>query len=119
MRRLIFASVVSLSLAGCAIQPRGPVVSHVVERFEGRHDGLIQREVWKDDAFTRGIFLLTDPSLTGVEITHSNITELGGCSHFKAGRAGITVDTNSAAIIGAGGTAAGNVLGAAVKAAAK
>ena len=102
--------------SACAIQPRGPVVSHSVEQFAGRRDGLTYREVWKDDAFTRGIFFFTDPSLVGVKIWHTNQTALGGCSHFSAGNAGVTVDS---AGIAAAGTAVGNVVGAAVKTAVK
>ena len=109
----------ALCLAGCAIQPRGPVVGKTVETFAGRADGLISREVWTDDAFGRGIFFFTDPSLVGVKIWHTNQTALGGCSHFQAGAAGIMVDSNVVPAIGAAGTAVGNIIGAAAKSAVK
>ena len=106
-------------LSACAIVPRGPVVSHTIERFSGRADGLISREVFRDKTFTRGFYFFTDPSLSSINAWHTNQAALGGCSHFTAGGAGIVVDPNTAAIIGAAGTAAGNIIGAAAKSAVK
>jgi hypothetical protein len=111
--------VLFLLAAGCAIAPRGPKVSHTVEDFTGRSDGLVHREVWKDDAFGHGIYVFTDPALANVKVWHTNQAALGGCSHFQAGSLTIMVDSNTAPIIGAVGTATGNILGAAAKAAVK
>lgn len=109
----------AIVFSGCAIQPRGPVVSHTIEYYAGRKDGLVRREVWKDDAFTRGIFFFADPSLTAVKVWHTNQTALGGCSHFEAGAASIVVSSNLVPAIAAGGTAVGNIVGAAAKSALK
>ena len=122
-REFFLAALLLCALAlipACAIQPRGPVVSHTVETFSpGRSDNLVTREIWRDDAFTRGIFFFTDPSLTAVKVWHTNQTALGGCSHFQAGSAGIVVDSNLVPAITATGTAVGNVVGAAAKSAVK
>jgi hypothetical protein len=106
-------------LAGCAIGPRGPVVSHELRCYEGRADGLVREERWKDAAGLRAFYLFTDPSAQNIVAWHTNQVALGGCSHFSAGSVTIKVDTNTAAIIGAGGTAAGNIIGAAAKTAIK
>jgi hypothetical protein len=108
--------------SGCAIAPRGPKVSRTItdittEKFSSRPDGLVWREAKRvtkieDGAFTRGWYFFTDPSLHMVCAWHTNAAELGGGSRFMAGGAGIMVDSNTAAILGAAGTAAGNVAGA-------
>jgi hypothetical protein len=46
---------------------------------------------------------------------HTNQSSLGGGSVFSAGTVTITVDTNTAAVIGSAGTAVGNIIGAAAK----
>jgi hypothetical protein len=46
---------------------------------------------------------------------HTNQSALGGGSVFSAGTVTITVDTNTAPIVGATGTAVGNIIGAAAK----
>jgi hypothetical protein len=109
-----------LALAGCAIQPHGPVVQHTVKTyFPGRPDHLAAEETWKDNAFSRGLFLFADPELSTVTVWHTNQSALGGCSHFSAGSVAIHVDTNLVPAISATGTAAGNILGATVKSAVK
>jgi hypothetical protein len=99
--------------------PCGPVVSHELRCYEGRVDGLVREERWKDAAGLRAFYLFTDPSAQNIVAWHTNQAALGGCSHFSAGSVTIKVDTNTAAIIGAGGTAAGNIIGAAAKTAVK
>jgi hypothetical protein len=120
---LVFAFLVFLCgfflLTGCAIPPSGPVVSHTIHRYEGRPDGLIAVEEWRDKAFSHGWYLFVDPTMQNINTWHTNQAALGGCSYFSASSVTITVDTNTAAIIGAGGTAAGNIIGAAAKAAVK
>ena len=110
-----------LLLAGCAIVPRGPVVERTItETFTGRPDGLTKRVTkLSDEAFTRGLYFFSDPSLQMLCSWHTNATELGGGSRFMAGTFGITVDTNLVPAITATGTAVGNVVGAAVKTAVK
>jgi hypothetical protein len=106
-------------LCGCAILPRGPIASHSEEHFSGRADGLILRERWTDESFTRGRYFLADPDLSKLTFIHSNQPALGGGSFFSCGTLSVVVDSNTPAIISAGGTAVGNVVGAAVKTAVK
>jgi hypothetical protein len=106
-------------LAGCAIVPRGPIVTHTVERFEGRADGLIFKEERKDAAFTRGMYFFADPKVSALYGWHTNQSALGGSSFVTFGAMTIVTDTNLVPAIAAGGTAVGNVVGAAVKTAVK
>jgi hypothetical protein len=115
----VLSVLCAIGFCGCAIAPRGPIVSHTIDRFSGRLDGLIYHETWQDKTFTRGYYLFADPNLMALKAWHTNQTALGGCSHFQCGSISITVDTNTAAIVSAGGTAVGNVVGAAVKTAVK
>ena len=111
--------ICGLLLAGCAVPPSGPVVSHSIERFEGRSDGLVCKETWRDKAFTHGWYLFADPAMQSVHAWHTNQAALGGCSHFDAGSVTIVVDSNLVPAITAAGTATGNIIGAAVKTAVK
>jgi len=63
--------------------------------------------------------VLTDPAVQQMTALHTNQAALGGGSLFSAATAAVTVDTNTAAIVGASGTAVGNVIGAAAKSAVK
>jgi hypothetical protein len=117
--RLCVFALIALCLAGCAVPPSGPIVSHTIRHYAGRPDGLIAEEVWRDKAFSHGWYLFADPAMQSVHAWHTNQAALGGCSHFDAGSVTIAVDTNTAAIIGAGGTAAGNIIGATAKSAIK
>lgn len=109
----------ALCASGCAIVPRGPKVSHTVEFFTNRADGLIGREVWRSDSISRGLYFFDDPSGASLCFWQSNPPALGGGSRFMAGNIGITVDSNLVPAITATGTAVGNVVGAAVKTAVK
>jgi|SRR6516164_3110095 hypothetical protein len=106
-----------LLVTGCAAPHRAAVTSHEVRVYRGREDGLVSVEVWTDTEKGGGCFFLTDPSVTGLVAIHTNQTALGGGSQFMTGQASISVDPQTGAIIGAVGTAAGNVIGAAAKAA--
>jgi hypothetical protein len=117
MKRLICSIAVPLAcfLCSCACPHRTAEASHEVESFSGRPDGLMRRERWRDREKGGGQFLFTDPSVQTMVARHTNQTSLGGGSVFSAGTVTITVDTNTAPIIGATGTAVGNIIGAAVK----
>jgi hypothetical protein len=106
-------------LCSCACPHRKAEATHVVESFAGRVDGLIHRETWRDAETGGGEFVFTDPAAGQLFAAHTNQTALGGGSVFSTGTVTITVDTNTAPIIGAAGTAAGNIIGAAAKAAVK
>jgi hypothetical protein len=110
---------------GCAAPRRAAVTKHimpkhVIREYSGRRDGLVREEIVSGEKFIDkegggGIFLLTDPAVQGLVATHTNQPALGGSSMFMTGTAAITVDPQTTAIIGAVGTAAGNIIGAAAK----
>jgi len=105
--------------SSCACPHRKAESSHVVERFAGRPDGLLQRETWRDSEQGGGEFVFTDPAAGQLFAAHTNQSALGGGSVFSAGTVTITVDSNTAPIVGAAGTAVGNIIGAAAKTAVK
>ena len=63
--------------------------------------------------------LFADPHASAVSSTKQNQATLGGSHTFATGDYASVVDTNTAAIVGAAGTAIGNVIGAAANSAAK
>jgi hypothetical protein len=106
-------------LSGCACPRREALTTHTVEEFRNREDGLVWRESWKDTESGGGFFLLADPTVQSMSAIHTNQSALGGGSVFQAGSLTIVVDTNTDKVIGAVGTAAGNIIGAAAKTAVK
>lgn len=106
-------------LAGCACPHRKAVACRTVELFEHRTDGLVRRESWRDQEGGGGFFLFTDPTVQAMTALHTNQSALGGGSAFVAGPMALVVDTNLIPAIAAFGTAAGNVIGATIKSAAK
>jgi hypothetical protein len=113
-----FVSLVSI-LSGCASSHRASKTTKTVEWFQDRQDGLVERITFLDKEAGGGVFLLTDPKVSAMSAIHTNQDALGGGSMFSAGQLGIIVDTNTAQILNAAGTATGNVIGAAAKAALK
>jgi hypothetical protein len=111
---LNFAVLVSL---GCSCPHRRAQTSDTMEWFAGRSDGLVARQTRRDSEGGGGLFLFSDPAVQSMLALHTNQSALGGGSAFSAGAVTITVDTNTAPIIGAAGTAVGNVIGAAAKSA--
>jgi hypothetical protein len=109
----------SLIVAGCACPHRRAETTRTVETYDGRDDGLIERETWRDSEAGGGLFLFTDPAVQSLAAFHTNQTALGGGSSFVTGNMTVLVDTNTGQIIGATGSAVGNVIGAAAKAAVK
>ncbi len=105
--------------SGCACPNRRAEASHVIETFAGRPDGLMSRETWRDSEQGGGQFVFTDSAAGQLFAAHTNQSALGGGSVFSAGTVTITVDTNTPDIIGATGTAVGNIIGAAAKTAVK
>ena len=103
----------------CACPHRKGESTHVVETFADRPDGLLRRETWSDSEQGGGEFLFTDPTAGQLFASHTNQSALGGGSVFSAGTVTITVDSNTAPIVGAAGTAVGNIIGAAAKTAVK
>lgn len=119
----LIGMITMIFCGGCASLPRGPMETKKVvdEHFKGRQDGLVERVTvkWKDTAFTRGWYFLEDPSATAISGSHTNMPELGGSSTVEIGAPSIKVDPQTGAIIGATGTAVGNVIGATIKTIAK
>jgi hypothetical protein len=103
----------------CACPHRKAATTHAIEQFQNRPDGLISRETWRDSEGGGGFFLFADPNVQAMTALHTNQCALGGGSAFAAGSFTILVDSNLVPAIAATGTAAGNIIGAAVKTAVK
>lgn len=76
------------------------------------------RESWTDRSRGGGTFLFTDPAASQVASGVTNQAALGGAHTFQVGNVSSTITTNAVSAITAGGTAVGNVIGAAASAAA-
>lgn len=74
-------------------------------------------ETWLDTSSGGGTFVFTDPAASQLEFDHTNQSALGGGRQTKAGSITSTITTNAVSAITAGGSAVGNVIGAATKAA--
>ena len=92
-------------LSSCACPRRKAESSHVIESFANRPDGLLRRETWRDTEGGGGLFFCADPNVQNMFAAHTNQSTLGGGSVFSAGTVTITVDTNTAAVLGSAGTA--------------
>ena len=73
------------------------------------------RESWQDDSAGGGTFLFTDPAASQLAFARSNQTALGGNHTASVGTITSVITTNAVNAIGTTGTAAGNVIGAALK----
>jgi hypothetical protein len=80
---------------------------------------MIAREEWRDKDSGGSMFLFTDPASQGMCIWHTNQPALGGGSKMMLAPFSVTVDSNLVPAITAGGTAVGNIIGAAAKSALK
>jgi hypothetical protein len=105
----------ALCVGGCACPRRRADTSHRIEYFQGREDGLVVREEWRDSESGGGVFIFADPNVQAMTALHTNQSALGGGSLFTAGSMVSVVDSNVTPVIGATGTAIGNVVKAAVK----
>ena len=74
-------------------------------------------ESWSDTSAGGGTFVFTDPTASAVHFGHTNQTALGGSRGTDIGSIQSVITTNAVNAITAGGSAAGGVIGAAVKAA--
>lgn len=107
-----------LLVSGCTIAPHGSRATHEVWTYEGREDHLVRKERWTDRSAGGGALFFMDPSLNNLALYHTNtVMQTGGW--ITLGNGTVTVDPQTGAIIGAVGTAAGNVIGAALKTAVK
>ena len=82
------------------------------------HVFLARHEIWEDYSAGGGTFLFTDPNASQIASAVSNQAGLAGSHAFTVGSISSTVTTNDVGAINAVGSAAGNVIGAAAKAAA-
>jgi hypothetical protein len=112
---LILNSAFLIFASGCACPHRKAETLHVVEVYRDRPDGLVAREEWRDSEGGGGFFLFADPTVQNMAALHTNQSALGGGSVFTAGSMRSLVDSNLVPAIGAAGTAAGNIIGEAVK----
>jgi uncharacterized protein YceK len=106
-------------LSGCATPHRSTITSHVSEKFSGRPDGLVARETWVDKDSGGALFLFVDPSSQGMCIKHTNQVDLGGSTWMMMAPFSSVIDSNLVPFVAAGGTAVGNIVGAAAKSALK
>ena len=113
-----FALLTLLALCSCTIAPHGSRATHRVWTYEGRRDGLVRYEKWTDRSAGGGALFFMDPSLQAVTIVHTN-ADLRTGGTFSVGSASVVLDPQTGAVIGAAGTAVGNVIGAALKTAVK
>jgi hypothetical protein len=118
-RFLDSAFLILTFLTGCAVPHRKAAATHTLEAFHNRPDGLVSREEWRDTEGGGGFFLFADPNVQAMTANHTNQCALGGGSAFAAGSFTILVDSNLVPVIAASGTAAGNIIGAAIKTAVK
>lgn len=87
----------------CVTNKAGDIV-RVVTHEEVRQD------VYRDG----GVTAFADPKVSILRTRHENQSKLGGGSQVNIAEISASVSTNTAPIIGAGGTALGNIIGAAV-----
>jgi hypothetical protein len=110
----VAAAVAAVALAGCATSHKKEYLVHEVWTYSDAGQ-VTRHEVWSENHHGGGTALLADPVATQIASYHTNQAGLGGASTFTVGGLQSTVNTNAAAILSAGGTAVGNVIGAAVK----
>lgn len=103
-----------LALGGCTVAPHGSKATHKVCTYQGRPDGLVMVEYWTDRSAGGGMLFFADPTLNNVTIVHTNSAlHTGGA--VSIGSATVIMDPNTANVIGAAGTAVGNIVGAALR----
>lgn len=76
------------------------------------------RETWTDRSKGGGTFLFTDPQASQVSSSVNNQAALAGSHEFAVGAVSATISSNAVVAITAVGSAGGNLIGAAAKAAA-
>lgn len=82
-------------------------------RANGPRIFVAYRETWTDRSRGGGSFLFTDPAASQVVSGVTNQAALGGAHSFTVGNVSATITTNAVLAINAGGTAVGDVIGAA------
>jgi hypothetical protein len=113
-KRASIAAILATVLCGCTIAPHGSKTTRDVWTYAGNPPVMIRHERTVDRSAGGGALFLMDPSLNNVAIYHTNADlHVGGW--FLLGSGTVTVDPQTTGIIGAVGTAAGNIIGAAAK----
>lgn len=105
---------------GCTVAPHGSHATHRIWTYApgSRKDGLIRYEVETDRSAGGGGQLGTFANLQNLALEHTNsVMRVGG--RLTIGNAYIGVDTNTARVVTALGTASGEIIGAAMGTAAK
>lgn len=85
------------------------------KEFRGRADGLVSEDFYLDRERGGCFSFLTDPEASSITAIHTNQAGLGGGSLFLSGPISWKTDPQTSSIISSGGTAVGNVIGAALK----
>lgn len=85
----------------------------------GNHPKIFvaERETWTDVSRGGGTFVFTDPQASQINSSVNNQAALAGGHSFAVGTVSSTITTNAVAAINSAGSAVGNVIGAAAKAA--
>src|SRR3974390_3321179 len=91
IKSILFNSLLIVAM-GCAHPHRTGCSSHEVRIYQGRSDGLIRVETWKDLEKGGGTFLLTDPSVASLTVYPTNQDDPRGGSYIGAGQMTPTVD---------------------------
>lgn len=115
---LMYAFLVLTFLTGCAHLNRNAVSKITLKTYAGRPDGMVACQTWEDSHGVKATFVFTDPSGQGLCDKWTN-SLTGGTSWFMLAPFSMIVDSNLVPAIAAGGTAVGNIVGAAVKTAVK
>jgi hypothetical protein len=104
-------------LCGCAGIKRESGPYHTFRHYSGRSDGLVATEEWGYREDGRAWGFGNRGAVTNFSVVSSNLLGMGGWSIFS-GSGQLDISSNLAPVISAGGTAVGNVVGAAAKASA-
>jgi hypothetical protein len=112
LKLVVAGAAAGMMLAACATSHKKECLVHEVWTYS--EAGKVTRhELWSENHHGGGTALLADPVATQIASYHTNQSALGGASLFTVGNLQSTISSNAAGIITSGGTAVGNIVGAA------
>lgn len=120
-RRAISGGVIGLitllliACQGCAFPHRISKASKEVREYDGRPDGLKRVTIIQDREGGGGVFFMTTSDVQMMNVSKTNITELGGGSYLTIGPYHQSIDPQTGQIVQDLGSAVGNVIGAAAR----
>jgi hypothetical protein len=113
LKLVVAGAAIAALAAGCVTSHKKEYITH--ESWTYSSTGAITgHEIWSENHHGGGVALLADPAATQIASYHTNQSGLGGSSSFSLGNIQAHVSTNAPAVIGSGGTAIGNVIGASI-----